>query len=497
MSNVYDVIVVGAGNAALCAAIAARQEGAERVLVLERAPEAYRGGNSMFTGGLMRFPYRGIEDIKAIIPDMSEAEEASIEIGQYTEDDFYTDIMRLSEWQSDPDLVDYIVREAFPTVKWMQQNGVRFNLQFGRQAFKVGERYRFWGGAIAGTVGGGKGLIENLWASAERQGVQFLTEATAKELIMDGERVAGVRVRHKGQWLELRAPHVILACGGFEANAQMRAQYLGPNWDLAKVRGTPYNTGDGILMALKVGAMPYGHWSGAHAVAWDYNAPPWGDPKIGELFQKHSYPLGIVVNRDGQRFLDEGYDFRNYTYARYGAEILKQPGRIAFQIFDQKVIHMLREEYRIPQVTKAEANTLEELAQKLEINVEGFVETVRRFNESIDESVPFNPSIKDGRRTRGITPPKSNWAQKIDTPPFVGFAVTCGVTFTFGGLKVNTKAQVLNEEGEPIPGLYAAGELVGGIFYNNYPGGAGLTTGAVMGRTAGRTAGRLVAGKEI
>src|SRR5690606_17069490 len=218
MSSEYDVIVVGAGNAALCAAIAARQAGAERVLVLERANEAYRGGNSMFTGGLMRFPYRGIEDIKAIIPDMSEAEEASIEIGQYTEDDFYTDIMRLSEWQSDPDLVDYIVREAFPTVKWMQQNGVRFNLQFGRQAFKVGERYRFWGGAIAGTVGGGKGLIENLWASAERQGVQFLTEATAKELIMDGERVAGVRVRHKGQWLELRAPHVILACGGFEAN---------------------------------------------------------------------------------------------------------------------------------------------------------------------------------------------------------------------------------------------------------------------------------------
>src|SRR5690606_28651061 len=244
--------------------------------------------------------------------------------------DFYEDIMRLSEYQSDPDLVDFIVREAFPTVKWMQENGVRFNLQFGRQAFKVGERYRFWGGAIAGTVGGGRGLIDNLWESAERQGVEIMTEAAAKELIMDGEKVAGVKVRHKGQWLELRANHVILASGGFEANAQLRAQYLGPNWDLAKVRGTPYNTGDGILMALKVGAMPYGHWSGAHAVAWDYNAPPWGDPKIGELFQKHSYPLGIVVNRDGQRFLDEGYDFRNYTYARYGAEILKQPRRLAF-----------------------------------------------------------------------------------------------------------------------------------------------------------------------
>src|SRR5439155_13114616 len=178
---------------------------------------------------------------------------------------------------------------------------------------------------------------------------------------------------------------------------------------------------------------------------------------------------------------------RNYTYVKYGRAVITQPRRAAFQIFDQKTIHLCREEYRIREVTKAEADTIEELAAKLEIDVDGLVKTVREFNAAVQPG-PFNPAIKDGKRTRGITPPKSNWAQPLDAPPYVGFAVTTGITFTFGGLHIQPTGEVLDTELRRIPGLFAGGELVGGLFYNNYPGGAGLMAGAVFGRIAGRSA---------
>jgi tricarballylate dehydrogenase len=280
---------------------------------------------------------------------------------------------------------------------------------------------------------------------------------------------------------------VVLACGGFEANAEMRARYLGPGWDLAKVRGTKFNTGDGIRMALDAGAMAYGHWSGCHAVAWDLNAPPFGSRAMGDLYQKHSYPFGIVVNVDGERFVDEGADFRNYTYARYGREILKQPQRAAFQIFDAKTVPLLRDEYRIAQATKATAETIPALASALGIDVDGLVRTVEAFNASVQPAA-FDPTRLDGKGTTGIAPPKSNWAQPIDTPPYAGYAVTCGITFTFGGLRIDAQAQVLDGDERPIRGLFAAGELVGGLFYFNYAGGSGLMAGAVLGRIAGASA---------
>jgi tricarballylate dehydrogenase len=299
--------------------------------------------------------------------------------------------------------------------------------------------------------------------------------------------VTGVVVRGPGGLETLPARAVVLASGGFEANVEMRTRYLGPNWDMARVRGTPYNTGDGIRMALDVGAQPWGHWSGCHSVQWDLNAPWHGDRKVGDNFQKHSYPVGIIVNIRGERFVDEGADFRNYTYVKYGREVIQQPRRAAFQIFDQKVLPLLREEYRIREVTKAEASTFEELAHKLEIDVDGFVRTVRAYNAAVQPGT-FNPAVKDGKGTKGITPPKSNWAQPLDTPPYVGYAVTTGITFTFGGLRITPSGQVIDSEQRPIPGLYACGELIGGLFYNNYPGGAGLMAGAVLGRLAGRSA---------
>jgi tricarballylate dehydrogenase len=260
------------------------------------------------------------------------------------------------------------------------------------------------------------------------------------------------------------------------------------------VRGTRHNTGEGIRMALDIGAQAYGHWSSCHAVAWDAGAPPFGDRRVGDMFQKHSYPLGLIVNVHGERFVDEGADLRNYTYAKYGREIIRQPQRLAFQIFDQKTVEILREEYRIRQVTKGEANTIEELAEQLDIDVPGLVRTVKAFNAACRPG-DFNPATLDGKSTAGITPPKSNWALPIDTPPYVGFAVTCGITFTFGGLKVNTRAEVLDTADQPIPGLYAAGELVGGLFYHNYAGGSGLMSGSVFGKTAGDSAAAHVVAK--
>jgi tricarballylate dehydrogenase len=253
-------------------------------------------------------------------------------------------------------------------------------------------------------------------------------------------------------------------------------------------------------MALDVNAMPWGNWSGCHAVGWDQNAPAYGDLEVGDGYQKHSYPFGIMVNARGERFLDEGADFRNYTYAKYGREILAQPGQFAWQIFDRKVLHLLRDEYRIRQVTKVTAGSKEELVAKIDgVDAESCLRTIQAYNAAVDVEGQrkFNPNVRDGRAALGLRPPKSNWATTIDTPPFEAYAVTCGITFTFGGVRVDTQAQVIDGEGEPIPGLYACGEMVGGIFYGNYPGGSGLTNGSVFGRIAGRSAARQTVGPPV
>jgi tricarballylate dehydrogenase len=224
-------------------------------------------------------------------------------------------------------------------------------------------------------------------------------------------------------------------------------------------------------------------------VGWDRNAPPFGDLAVGDNFQKHSYPFGVMVNATGRRFVDEGADFRNYTYAKYGRVVLNQPGQFAWQLFDGKVLHLLRDEYRIKQVTKVEAQSLEELAPKLEgVDPKAFLDEMKAWNAAVRQDIPFDPTVKDGRTTRGLAVPKSNWANTLDTPPFQAYAVTCGITFTFGGLRVNTETQVIDTDERPIPGLFAAGELVGGLFYFNYPGGTGLTSGSVFGRIAGANA---------
>jgi tricarballylate dehydrogenase len=485
----YDVVVVGAGNAAACAALAATDQGA-KVLVLERAPMAESGGNTRFTAGAIRFAYNGVEDLKNLMPDINDSEIEMTDFGVYSEGDFYEDMGRVTDYRTDPELANTLVSESYKTVSWMQTKGVRFAPIWGRQAFKVDGRFKFWGGLTVEAWGGGEGLHEAFTSAFKKNNIDLVYGTAAKKLLVDDEGVRGVQVRSNGKASDIYADSVVLASGGFQANTEWRTRYLGPGWDLAKVRGSRFNTGDGIQMALEIGAMPYGNWSGAHAVGWEYNAPEFGDLAVGDGFQKHSYPFGLIINNDGNRFVDEGADFRNYTYAKYGREILAQPSHSAWQIFDAKVDHLLRDEYRIKQVTKVQADSLEELCARMEgVDSQEAFKTITQFNSAVSDEITFNPNVKDGRNTKGLALNKSNWANRIDTGPFQAYNVTCGLTFTFGGLRINEKGQVLDTDLNPISGLFAAGELVGGLFYGNYPGGTGLMAGAVFGRLAGTNAG--------
>ncbi len=483
----YDVIVVGGGNAALCAALSARENGAS-VVVLERAPQDEAGGNSAFTAGAIRTVYNGDDDILDLMPDLS-AEERNSDFGAYTEEQFFDDMGKVTDYRTDPDLTELLITRSFSTLKWLQGKGMRYMPLFAKQAFKVDGRVKFWGGLTVEAYGGGPGLIQGLTEVCKREGIEIRYNARALSLIHDDDGVHGVNLRQESKTSALSGKAVILACGGFEANAEMRTRYLGPGWELAPVRGTRFNTGDGIQMALAAGASPRGNWSGCHAVAWDRNAPEFGDLAVGDGFQKHSYPFGLIINADGKRFVDEGAEFRNYTYAKYGREILNQPRQFAYQVFDQKTVHLLRDEYRIREVTKAQSDTLEGLVAQMEgVNAEQFLREVEEYNAAVQTDIPFNPTVKDGRRTNGLAVDKTNWANTLDEPPYMAFGVTCGITFTFGGVRIDTDANVIDTDGHGIPGLYAAGEMVGGLFYFNYPGGTGLISGSVFGRIAGANA---------
>ena len=380
----YDVIVVGAGNAALCAALSAQEQGA-KVLVLEKASEEERGGNSTFTAGGFRFVHNGVDDLKKdVLIDLSESEAKSMYVPPFTAETYTEDLMKVTENLPEPDLIDLLVGRSRDTVVWMREKGVRWIPMFKRQSYMVNGVNHFFGGMAVEAVGGGWGLVDFLFKSAERNGIPVRYDTGLRKLIQNRKgEITGVTVFGPDGYEDISAKAVVLACGGFEADPEMRVRYYGPGWEMARVRGTRHNTGDGIKAALEIGAAAFGGWSTCHAVQWDLSAPPFGDRVVLDNYQKHSYPIGIMVNADGERFVDEGADYRNYTYAKYGREVMKQPQRMAVQIFDNKTNHMTRDEYRIRQVTKAEANTLEELAAQLEISPAGLVKTVTRVQRGV------------------------------------------------------------------------------------------------------------------
>lgn len=480
-----SVIVVGTGNAALCAAIAALEKGAQ-VTMLEKADEALAGGNTKYTAGAMRFAYDGADDLMPLLRDPGDARLLNTDFGSYTSGKFGQDLLGFNDGRPLSEEQEVLVNTSGETMRWLASHDVKFEPIYSRQSFEKDGRHVFWGGLTLAAENEGVGLFEMELAAVERMGGTVRYDSAVTGLIMDGDTVTGVRVGDE----EIRADAVILASGGFEANADMRVEHMGPNWKAAKVRGTPHNTGDGLPMARAAGAADYGLYAGCHATPMDLHMADFGGlhlpPGERKNYRKISYFLGVMLNADGVRFVDEGANFRNYTYAQYGAAILEQPGQFAWQVFDSKVFDLLYGEYRFHDAHFVEADTLDGLVPMMEgVDAAAALATLNAFNDAVDDSVAFDPTALDGKSAKGLVPPKSHWAQKIDTGPFRAFPVTGGITFTYGGLKVNETGNVMRADGAAIHGLYACGEMVGGVFFAGYPGGSGLTSGAVFGRRAG------------
>jgi tricarballylate dehydrogenase len=483
----YDVIVVGAGNAALSAAVAARAAGAEQVLVLEKAAEELRGGNTYYSGGLFRIAFDEAAELLRLAPQARELPGFVEGLEVYPQDAFLADLRRMTGDRTDPELAEILVANSYATASWMAENGIRFEPAISLGAVRVGGVIKWPKGAILRAVHEGVGLSRMWFAIAQRRGIQVRYRCAALGLIVDSRgRVSGVVFRDPDGIHELAAHAVVLGCGGFEANAAWRAQYLGQPWDHAKVRGTPHNQGDGLRMALEIGAMPWGNWSGCHATPINAAAPAFGDRQLTDKTNRLSYLYGVMINQRGLRFVDEGEDQALFTYAKFGGAILNQPAGVAWQIFDAKVVPLLEPRYATSEPVAADR--LEDLIKKLPVDQVAATRTLSEFNRAVGDG-SFNPGERDGLATRGLPLAKSNWAQKIETPPFCAYPVTGGITFSFGGLKVNSAAQVVATNWEPIRGLYACGEMIGGLFHGNYPGGSGLMSGAVFGRIAGTSAG--------
>jgi tricarballylate dehydrogenase len=483
----HDVIVVGAGNAALAAAVSAREHGARRVLVLEKAPEPLRGGNTHYSGGLLRFAFDRADELLPIVPNVERQVPGFMKgVQPYPRDLFWADLRRVTEDRTDAELAEILISRSYDTVRWMAAQGIVMEAAVSLSGIKVGDTIKWSPGAVIRAQHEGVGLSRMWFEIAANKDVEIRYGTGAVRLIQDGRgRVTGVTVQDATGFSDVSARAVVLACGGFEANPAWRARYLGRPWDHAKVRGTRYNTGDGLRMAIDAGALPYGQWTGCHSTPIDAEAPPYGDRKLTDKTNRLSYPYGVLVNRRGLRFFDEGEDFQFYTYAKLGGIILNQPSGVGYQIFDAKVAKLLEGRYRTG--TPMVADTLKALVDKLPLDRAACGKTLDDYDAAA-QSGTFDPTIRDGLATKGLELPKSNWAQRLDTPPYVAYPVTGGITFTFGGIKVSERGEVVSTRWEPIPGLYSCGEMVGGIFHTNYPGGTGLMSGAVFGRLAGANA---------
>jgi len=486
----YKVLVVGAGNAALSAVHSAAERNV-KIGVIEKAPRTERGGNSMLTGHL-RFAYDNVDQLIAVMrpeDDNPEVRKALQDrLPQRTREDLYNEIMLVTEGLSNPDLLRVHLDESYNTIAWLHSKGHDWIPSYENATT----------GNIVKCDGGGYGLQSRNFASLEANpNVTFHYQTAATELILDETgKVAGVVATSPEGTLIIRAEAVVLASGGFEANAEMRARYLGQRWDYVRNRGVPYNTGDGLRMALAIGAMPYGGWGSCHASPNDWGLPDYVLPSTrttsGEgVYTRYVYPYSIMVNTEGRRFVDEADNIRALTYAKMGRSILAQPGGKAFQIIDAKVRRLGLVPNNYEKATTTSANSLRELAEQIGIDPATFEDTVTTYNAAVPNDCEANPNPfhMDGAHTNGIEPPKSNFALTIDEPPFEAFTVRCGITFTFGGVRIDPDtAQVQHTSGLPIPGLYAAGEMVGGLWYWNYPSGSGMMAGATFGRRAGRSA---------
>ncbi|MBM4299121.1 MAG: FAD-dependent tricarballylate dehydrogenase TcuA, partial [Deltaproteobacteria bacterium] len=448
-----------------------------------KAPEPEFGGNARFSHTGFRFVYSDASEIRGFLRDTPAAEFDRLHLPGYSPADFTADLMRVTRGRINKKLAEVLVKESNAAIHWMDELGIEWE---PAGHVEIDGKLYFEPGIVihpTGGIGGGISQLNQWRDIATRLGVEIRYESRVRELLGNDRRIEGVRVSDANEEYEIRAGSVILCAGGFQANPEMRARYLGANADLMKVRGSRHDTGEVLQMALALGCKASGHWQGAHATPIDATFP---DVELSNKANRYGYTFGITVNSQGQRFFDEGEAHISYTYAKTGWAVLSEPGGVAYQIFDRKGAALQDTSY-YQFANPIEAATIVELAAKIGIEPAVLAHTVTEFNNAVRDDVPFDATKTDGRSTVGITPRKSNWAERISEPPFQAFPVTGGITFTFGGVEINADAQVVNAGGQPIRGLFASGDIVG-LFFHNYPSCTGQTRNAVFSRLAGRHA---------
>jgi tricarballylate dehydrogenase len=456
LTHKYDVLVIGGGNAALCAAIAARRGGAS-VLVLEAAPKFYRGGNTRHTRN-MRCAHDAATDILT---------------GPYTEEEFWEDLQRVTGGQTDEELARMMIRESKDMLNWIVEQGIRWQPSLGG-TLSLGRTNSFF-------LGGGRAMLNALYLTAEQLGIDVLYDAEVLDLeIADGMFLSAALKQGDG-CVHVRASAMVAAAGGFEANIEWLKQYWGDAADNFLIRGTPYNRGSILKMLLANGVQEIGDPTQCHAVAIDARAPKFD----GGIITRHdSVVFGIVVNKHAARFYDEGEDIWPKRYAIWGRLVAAQPDQIAYIIFDSSVVTSFMPTLFPP----IAGGTVAELAAKLNLDAAALEKTVLDFNAAVRPGT-FDHTILDDCRTEGITPAKTHWARKIEAPPYLAYPVRPGITFTYLGTRVNRQSRMLMKDGKPSANMFAAGEIMAGnVLGKGYAAGIGMTIGSVFGRIAGREA---------
>ena len=457
LRQTYDVLVAGGGNAALCAAITARQAGAS-VLLLESAPKAFRGGNSRHTRNL-----RAMHN-----------EPNDVLIEAYQEDEYWDDLLRVTAGNTDESLARMTIRASSGVFGWMQQCGVRFQPSL-TGTLNLGRTNAFF-------LGGGKALVNAYYLTAERMGIDIIYDTEVLSLNMDDGFVRSVDITLRGFPETVKARCIVAAAGGFQANLDWMRQHWGDAVDNFVIRGTPFNRGRVLKNLLDQGVGAIGDPTQCHAVALDARAPKFDG---GITTRLDSVPYSVVVNQHGDRFYDEGEDVWPKRYAIWGRLIAQQPNQIAYSICDSKAFPLF-----MPSVYPAiKADTIEELAIRMKLDPMKVRQTIDGYNAAIPPGQNFDNLKLDGNHTVGLTPNKTNWARSVDKPPYYGYPLRPGITFTYLGVRVNEKAQVLMDNGQPAGNLFASGEIMAGnILGRGYLAGFGMTIGTVFGRIAGQEA---------